>query len=365
MSRAPPTTLAPGTGKEIFSLSRFSGLRHSALAPIPVTALPLLPPSRPLLQLCSGAAPLEIPVLCHEINLEVRDGEERPQPPKTVTLIPAGERIEGRDGRSWVFNAEDVLARTLESEADPPIDVNHATALQARQGKPSPAVAWLKNLRVENGALMGDPEWNGQGAWLLMSREYRYLSPAFTTDGDSVGRLVSAGLTNVPNLRLPALNTEGHVDGKGKNNKTGSAGVEQGTTGTQPGSEAAAPEVDLNQFVPRSDYEAMRQQAEAAKAELANRAKSEHEAAVNAAITDALERGVITPASEKVHRNSCKTPEGLTDFLEFVGKGQPVIPDSGLEGRRPESAPALNAQEAKVAAMFGNTAEDLQNHASA
>ncbi|MBI1493222.1 phage protease [Halocynthiibacter styelae] len=57
----------------------------------------------------------------------------------------------------------------------------------------------------------GQVKWNTRGEELLRARSYRYLSPVFSAAKrtGAVSRMVSAGLTNNPNLDLIALNRDG------------------------------------------------------------------------------------------------------------------------------------------------------------
>ncbi len=130
--------------------------------------------------------------------------------PQWIKLIPAG-RFVCRDGRG-PFTLEDpmtVIRATAELRMTDgvPIDYDHATDFAAQQGNPAPAAGWLREFEVRNGAIWGRCEWTERGARALRDREYRYLSPVFQHDKNSghVMRILRAGLTNNPNLYLPAI----------------------------------------------------------------------------------------------------------------------------------------------------------------
>jgi hypothetical protein len=139
------------------------------------------------------------------------------KPPKWVELLPAGE-FRGKDGRGPFFNRapRQVIAATLAlgMNAGLPIDLDHATDFAAPQGRPAPAVGWIREFQIRNGAIWGRVEWNAAGAKAIQQKEYRYLSPVFQfapPDGDvtaqtgPVTRILRASLTNNPNLNLAAI----------------------------------------------------------------------------------------------------------------------------------------------------------------
>lgn len=131
-------------------------------------------------------------------------------PPEWVELIPSGEVV-GRDGRRWVNNNPlSVVQSFANSGLYLPVDIEHSTELKAPKGEEAPAVGWVNELKVLNGAVWGKIKWNRSGQELISTWQYRYLSPAIRhgkTNGEIVG-LSSVGLTNTPNLHLPALNSQ-------------------------------------------------------------------------------------------------------------------------------------------------------------
>nr|WP_321464277.1 phage protease [uncultured Desulfobulbus sp.] len=137
------------------------------------------------------------------------------QVPAWVELIPTGEVI-GRDGRHWTNNNPQRIIQAFQNgRVDLPVDIEHSTELKAKQGDPAPAMGWVNELRVMNGAIWGRVDWNRSGHQLITTRQYRYLSPVLVcskTNGAIVA-LSSVGLTNRPNLHLRALNSRG--DGSG------------------------------------------------------------------------------------------------------------------------------------------------------
>lgn len=159
------------------------------------------------------AIPAEENALCAgEIALGA-DGKA----PGAVKLLPFGDPFHGRDGRGpYVLRdraqAERVIAATLKFNAgtDMMIDYDHQSALAAVAGVggTAKASAWIKHLEVrDDGIWASQVEWTPAAEAALAAREYRYLSPNFrvATESREVTRIVNAGLTNSPNLELPAL----------------------------------------------------------------------------------------------------------------------------------------------------------------
>ena len=134
------------------------------------------------------------------------------EPPTELMLVPPGVVITGRDGRSWNnANPQGIVDYFVKRGVDLPFDVEHASELKAPQGEPAPAAAWVKGLEVrEGGAIYGRIEWTPKGRNMVLNREYRYYSPVFLYDKSNfiLRGLASVGLTNQPNLFVPALNYE-------------------------------------------------------------------------------------------------------------------------------------------------------------
>ena len=137
--------------------------------------------------------------------------------PKRVKLLPFGT-FRGRDGRGpWVLepgdHAEQVIATTRAYHSDKRMlfDYDHQSALAAVPGVGGTAKAagWINTstLAAEADGIWGDVEWTDLAAAAIEAKEYRYHSPWFYREPETgrVTRIRNAGLTNSPNLDLPAL----------------------------------------------------------------------------------------------------------------------------------------------------------------
>ncbi|MDO9069329.1 MAG: phage protease [Deltaproteobacteria bacterium] len=311
-----------------------------------------------------------------------------PQLPDWVELIPAG-RVQGRDGRYWEnSDPAAIIARFLNSGVDLPIDLEHATELKAPKGEPAPASGWIKALENRQGTIWGKVEWNASGKDLVGSKQYRYLSPVilYVKESGEIAGLTSVGLTNRPNLTLQALNQQqGESSPQGQDPKENSMnlkallaamGLPETATETEAlnaiqkmksdlasANNSMAASTDLAKFVPRGDYDAVLARATNAETVLADQKKSALETAINSEIALALTAGKIIPATVDYHKAQCQQEGGLDRFKAYVAATPAIAAPSGLDGKEPEGqGKALNAEEAQIAAMFGNTVEDIKKY---
>lgn len=302
-----------------------------------------------------------------DLSATVSDGKA----PEWVELIPPGPNVSGRDGRQWLFDAqaEMLVQSSFAGRAiDLPIDWEHATQHRAVKGEDAPAAGWIKRLEIRNGALWGLVDWTPRGSAQVINREYRFLSPVFDFDPDTtrIARLVSAGLTNKPNFLLTALNQEITENTPVKLSPALLASLGLPETATEEQALAATAQLkataqaantertNLEQFVPRADYNTLLARATNAETALETQTKAEHAKQVDAAITAATQGGKITPATVDYHRAMCQDEAGLTRFKAFVEAAPIVAAASSLGERKPDNtATALNAEEQKVASLLG------------
>lgn len=306
--------------------------------------------------------------LNHEISL----AGETPAAPDWIRLLPTGPEIKGRDGRSWRMDDPAGLVAAFNSDSrDIPLDFEHSTELQAPQGLPAPAAAWIKELKVDaDGGISGRADWTQTGRNAVESKEYRYISPVFVFDRASgrIVRITSAALTNQPNLRLEALNHQ--------------QTYEQGETpamkrviealGLPPEADeekalnavsalkakAETQTVSLDKYVPRPDFDAMTQRALNAEKLLKDEKKAQLDKEIEDEVASALEAGKITPATTDYHKAMCGMEGGLDRFREFVKVAPEIAGDSGLEKKKPEKGTGLSDEEKAVCRNLGISEED-------
>jgi phage I-like protein len=283
--------------------------------------------------------------------------------PDWVQLVPAGPAILGRDGRGWRMSDPEAVARAFDPSKEPQIDIEHASQLLAPQGMPAPAVGWIKALEVRDGSVWGRVEWTAEGAATVTSRAYRYLSPAFTYDPDTleVQKIICAGLTNNPNLEMAALNASTKeitmdpaiLEALGlKAGATAADAVVAINTLKSEKSVAlnAAQTPDPSKFVPKADHELALNRIATFEAD----AKARREAEIVAVVDAAVAAGKVAPASKDYHLASCRAEGGLDRFKAMIETAPVIAPASGLDGKKPEGGEvALNAEHKAAAAALG------------
>lgn len=300
--------------------------------------------------------------------------------PERLLLAPAGE-IQGRDGR--VFRCGDPAALAAAWDGQPiPVDFEHATHLAAPHGQRADAAGWIESLHADAAGLWGAVAWTPAGAEALRSRAYRFISPAYFADPTSgdIRAVPSVGLTNRPNLDLPALNRP-HPSVEDRSMPLSAAlaaALALAADATDEQAVAAANALrterdtalnraqtpDLNAFVPRAELELALNRATQAETALRDAQAAELNRQVEALIAEGLgqtgQPARIAPGTVDYHRAQAQTPGGLERLRAYLNSAPPVLAGPAAPtGAPPAAAPALNAEAAAIAAAFGNTPEIL------
>lgn len=300
-------------------------------------------------------------------------------PPEWIQLIPAGEQLIGRDRRAWNNSSPDaVVAAFAQDGKDMPIDWEHSTELKAPNGEKAPAAGWITALENRAGAIWGRVMWTPDGLNSVANREYRYISPVFVFDKATsrILRLTSVGLTNRPNLYLPALNSEHYKEEESMMNTqqfaslVAALGLAADATPEQAINHATTLKGDLStalnqaqspsldKFVPKPDYDLALNRAASAEAKLADQAKATLEFAINAEIDTALKAGKITPATVDYHKAQCAQEGGLERFKKYCLAAPTIAADSVPDQKKKDhNDTALNAEEEYVCKALGLTHE--------
>ena len=288
--------------------------------------------------------------------------------PDWVQMTPGASDIKGRDGRVWKLNSPDKVVEAFQANgADLPIDYEHASEIRAKEGKPAPAVGWIKELANQDGAIWARVQWTAEGQRSIAAGEYRYISPVFTFKKTTreIIQMLSAGLTNQPNLKLAALNNKQGQSQENAMDKaiTGALSLPESASETDVLSAInklkedkdkalnSAQTPDPEQFVPRADYDlAQNKISEFEKAKA-----GQLEVAINTAVDAAIEAGKIAPASRDYHISSCKAAGGLDAFNTMV-EGAPnlVAPAKlGDPKDKAQNGAKLSDEEAAVCQAMG------------
>ncbi|WP_154964248.1 phage protease [Klebsiella grimontii] len=311
------------------------------------------------------ATQLEFLALCFELP----DLSDASTPlPEWLPMIPAGT-FTGRDGRTWVNDNPSEFISTSFRYPTLPFDVEHSTELLGPKGEEAPAYAWIDAMRINaDGSIDGHIEWTPDGEAIVRGKKYRYYSPAFrflSTTGQ-VTHLSSAGLTNKPNLYLPALNSENTmtvplqiVTALGL---AAAASVDDVVSAIQTikNSEQTAlnraQNPDLSKFIPLETHQLALNRAQTAE----ERLKTLDEKTATALVDDAVTAGKVAPANRDMYLALCRTEDGRQKFEAFVKTAQPLVnqdPSKGKENNGQQTT--LNETELAMCRSMGISQEEF------
>jgi len=306
--------------------------------------------------------------------------------PDEIMILPAGDFIYTRDGRA-VRNPdpEKIVAAYNEDDIEIMVDISHASVWY---GSEPPAQGWLKSMSVKGGAVWAMVEWTDLGADVLKRKHYRYISPAFTETPESeLSAFVSIALVNQPAMVMPSVasvnpnkiqnpnpNKEKAVDDEQLKklrevyDLADDASVEDILAAAEAAREDPAPETNpeskgsgevpnLDDYVPRADYDA-------AVEKLAEFEAGEGEAPtddeVGEAVDAAVETARIAPASRDHYVQMCSTRKGFDAFKKFA-KSAPKIVSAKTEvskGKIQTTGANLSESEIKVCRSMGIKPDD-------
>lgn len=310
------------------------------------------------------ATQLEFLALCFELP----DLSDASTPlPEWLPMIPAGT-FTGRDGRTWVNDNPQAIIATSFRYPMLPFDAEHSTELLGPKGEEAPAYAWIDAMRVNaDGSIDGHIEWTPDGEALVRGKKYRYYSPAFRHfPTGQVSHLSSAGLTNKPNLYLPALNSENTmplpVQIATALGLAETASVDDALSAIQTikNSEQTAlnraQNPDLSKFIPQETYQLALNRAQTAE----DRLKTLDEKTATALVDDAVTAGKVAPANRDMYLALCRSEEGRQQFAEFVKTAQPLVnqdPSKGKENKGQQTS--LTETELAICRSMGLTQEEF------
>jgi phage I-like protein len=312
----------------------------------------------------------EIGHRCYPAELHQIALSEKGTVPEWIQLLPAGTKINGIDGRKFQNpNPEEVAKRAKRFHTDLPLDWEHSTELVAPYGGRAPAAGWLIDFESrDGGAIWARVDWTDEGARSVAAREYRYISPVFhaTSDGEVI-QLLSAALTNRPNLRLTALNQlQTHFDEEARMkakllkilgleaNASDDEAFEAVTNlnaRLQDAEKAKQAAPDSEKWAPRAELlTALNRVAEWEKAMETAKAEA-FRAKVIAAVDQAVKDGKVTPAAKDYHLNACKDEAALVAFNQMVAASVPFGAQAPAQPQGDQVA--LNQVELDVCTAMG------------
>jgi phage I-like protein len=266
--------------------------------------------------------------------------------PDWVQLFPIGPDIFGVDGRVWRIEDPQRLVEAFDAGGRPlPIDWEHSSFVRGEKGEYAPAAGWIAELQVRDGVLWGRAEWTERGLSSVASREYRYLSPVFycTAKDGLIRAMRGAGLTNLPNLHMTALNRAAPEQEPDMSlalialalGQPEAAKAEDLVTAcNRLTAQVGAP--DPARFAPREELTTALNRAQGAEAELTQLKTAAAEAAVTEAVDRHVVAGRIAPASKDFYTAACRA-QGVAAFDAFAE----TLPVIGGE-QKPKTDPATD-----------------------
>jgi phage I-like protein len=342
--------------------------------------------------------------------------------PEWIELVPAGQQLEALDGRKFVNpSPEAVVERFNAHPIDLPLDWEHSTEVKAPKGDEAPAAGWIKALKVIAGAIHARIEWTKRGAASVCSKEYRYVSPAFTYNkAREILAIASAGLTNHPALVMKALSSVGAA-AQGNNKEVKSltqdpvaddphnsqlqgdpmdpelkkilglnddadakavcaavkslvekhallstnheAMLKVKASAEQEVATLRAQTPDLKTFVPRADHDLALARIATLEADVTDRKQAQLKDTIEVELTAALKAGKIAPATVEVHRAMCAREGGLEDFRKLVAVAPILAPDKipQLDRQVPGAGEVvLTSADRKVMAATGVSEDEYK-----
>ena len=290
--------------------------------------------------------------------------------PAKLNLLPAGDFVAGRDGRRWTKRNPEVIAqKSNEYLPQHPIDENHSTDLKASKGEAAPAMGWFTNIEAkEDGSIWADVSWTAKGKAAL----------EVDTSGEII-KILRAGLTNTPNIDLPALNSTqtAPADNPAKETKMNkelcaALGLREDATENEAIAAVNALKtqlnssrnVDLTAYAPRADLTQMEARAVQAEKQLAELNAAQLKEKAVAAVEKAVADRKIAPASKEAYLAMCATQEGLSNFSRIMESTPALIPaGASAAGGEPPAGGAsteLNAEDESFCKAMGYTKEEWQ-----
>jgi phage I-like protein len=303
--------------------------------------------------------------------------------PEWVKLFGYGP-MQGRNGLGPytvrdAAHAAEIIATTAsyQAGADAPIDYDHQTQMAPQNGGRAPASGWIKELAARDDGLYARTEWTAAAAQHIAAREYRYISPTFVHDRDgTVIRIVGAGLTNLPNLEIPAIASQTQGDpmdpaelikqiraALGLPDDTADdalierckalvTAAEKADKTPADQTTATASQVDLTRYVPMDVHLAVAGQ-------LSTLQQSSATNEVTGAVEAAIREGKLTPGMKDwalAYAN-----QDLGGFRRYVD-GAPVLVATASQAKAPAPAPTekpgLTQDQVDIAERLGLSATD-------
>ncbi|EAJ9087805.1 hypothetical protein CHI92_02430 [Campylobacter coli] len=222
---------------------------------------------------------------------------------KPIKVAIKGEWKGHNNGRFKVDDEDlkSMIENFNQKKIDLVIDYEH----QSLKNEKAPAAGWIKELYLENEALMAKAEFNEEAKKYIANKQYRYLSPVFefNSKDNKSGELVRAKLHSVALTNTPFIDELGELIAN-KNNIHQNKGVKM---------DEKIKELESQIIALKNDNSSLTSQNEALK-------KQNEESVKNLAsslVDNALNSGKIANSQKEwALMYACKDLEGFKSFLD-------------------------------------------------
>ncbi len=260
-----------------------------------------------------------------------------------LQVAPRG-RVATRDGRTFSFDPEKLVARFKADGIDIPVDLDHAVALRARHGETARAIGWIKELEARPEGVFARIEWLDGGREVLAARTHRFVSPTFrhTQTGEAVW-LHSVALVAAPALSLPAVASAETLQDPPQELPMKSVLSALGLSEAADEASSLAAITTLKEnSVDKAVHDEALATLTARTEELAALKAAVRSEEVDALIEDALKAKKIVPAQRDHYAALCATDEGLAGVKKLLDATPETLAASGLDTRKPSDGGPLD-----------------------
>ncbi|MBI4665361.1 MAG: hypothetical protein HY751_03000 [Nitrospinae bacterium] len=293
--------------------------------------------------------------------------------PLGVFPHPLGEQVVDRQ------TAERILKQFQSWGRDVVVDYMHESLKECGR---APAAGWVKTAtaRLAEDGVEAVIEWTAGALNAIESKEYRFLSPVFITDGKSINGILNLGLTNNPNIHaMPPLVNEYPINketmmtsdlnrsireilGLGPDAPDSAALeavkalLEKPSAQAEPLKTALGDKVALLGLTPDATEEEILARIE----EMAKEAARDVESQTTQLVNDAVSAGKLRPALAGWANNLArKNPEALKVFLANSG---PPAPLGGYITTCSSGKKPVSESEANVCALLNISESDFAKY---
>lgn len=283
-----------------------------------------------------------------------------------LPLVPKGI-FTGIDGRTGNNSQPDIVVARFDKKR--PFDIEHSTHIKGPKGEPAPAFGWITKLENRDGEIFGFTEWNKAGQELIDNKQYAFYSPAFSyLEDGTVLAVASSGLTNNPNLDVPALNHKEETAmplalvirqalGLGEN-ATEQDAVTAINSLNQEKDVALnrANTIDLEKVVPKETHQLALNRAETAEAAL----KAIQDKEIEALVQSGVEAGKVSPANKEMFIGMCRQEGGIEQFNKFIESAPKIATNDPVKNpKTPDGKQKLEEHEVALCRTMAVTEDEF------